>query len=99
MWFDNFVIPQDATNPDAAYAFINFVNKPEIAAKNSSFIRYASGNIAAQKFIDWGILKDKGIFPDRKTMDHLFTALPHDLRTQTTINRMWTNIKARKKPY
>jgi putrescine transport system substrate-binding protein len=37
MWFDNLAIPQDAPHLDNAYAFINFMQRPEIAALNSNF--------------------------------------------------------------
>ena len=41
------------------YEFINYLQKPEVAAKNSNFISYANGNLASQKFIDKSILDDK----------------------------------------
>ena len=47
MWFDSMAIPADAPNKDNALAFINFMMKPEIAARNSNFVSYASGNLAA----------------------------------------------------
>jgi putrescine transport system substrate-binding protein len=52
LWFDNIAIPRDARNVDEAHAFIDFLQRPEIAAKNSNFIAYANGNLASQKFID-----------------------------------------------
>ncbi len=99
MWFDNFIIPKDAENPDAAYAFIDFVNRPEMAAKNGMFIRYASNNLAAQKFLGKDMLNDPGIYPPPEVMKHLFTVTPYERKTQTALNRMWTNIKANRKPY
>src|SRR5215471_7657530 len=61
LWFDNVAIPRDARNSDEALAFINYLQKPEVAAKNSNFISYANGNLASQKFIDRAILDDKTI--------------------------------------
>ncbi len=49
MWFDNLAIPKDARNVAEAHAFIDYLLKPEIAAKNSNFISYANGNLASQK--------------------------------------------------
>jgi putrescine transport system substrate-binding protein len=99
MWFDNFVIPADAGNPDAAYAFIDFVNRPQIAAKNSEFISYANGNLESQKFLSRDILDNPNIYPKPAIMKQLYTITPYDQKTQAAVNRMWTNIRAKRKPY
>ncbi|MES2907527.1 MAG: polyamine ABC transporter substrate-binding protein [Pseudomonadota bacterium] len=99
LWFDNFVIPKDAANADAAYAFIDFLNRPEMAAKNSNMLNFASGNLEAQKFVDKDILENPGIYPPADVMQMLFTVTPYDRKTQSAVNRMWTNIKANRKPY
>jgi len=52
LWFDNLAIPKDAKNVAQAHAFINYLQKPEVAAKNSNLISYANGNLASQRFID-----------------------------------------------
>ena len=57
MWFDNFAIPKDAKNVAEAHAFIDYMLRPEVAAKNSNFIAYANGNLASQKFIDKAVLE------------------------------------------
>jgi putrescine transport system substrate-binding protein len=93
LWFDNLAIPKDAGNPAEALALINFLMKPEIAAKNSNFISYANGNKASQAFIDKAILDDKTIFPDAAVMATLYTISAHDARTTRLMNRLWTRIK------
>ena len=45
-------IPADAPHPDEAHAFINYLLKPEVAAKTSNFVTYANGNKASQQLID-----------------------------------------------
>src|SRR5882724_5144477 len=96
LWFDNLAIPKDARNADEAYALIDYLQKPEVAAKNSSFISYANGNLASQKFIDKSILDDKTIYPDEATMRQLYTISAHDPKTQRLMNRLWTRIKTGK---
>jgi putrescine transport system substrate-binding protein len=93
LWFDNLAIPKDAGNVVEAHELINFLMKPEIAAKNSNFIAYANGNKSSQAFIDKAILNDKNIYPDEATMRTLFTISAHDARTQRLMNRLWTRIK------
>jgi putrescine transport system substrate-binding protein len=93
LWFDNLAIPRDARHPAEAHALINFLLRPEIAAKNTNFIAYANGVAASRPFVDRTILEDRGIYPDAATMQHLYTITAHDQKTQRLINRLWTRIK------
>src|SRR5256714_8640189 len=93
LWFDNFALPRDAKNIAEAHAFIDFLQKPEIAAKNSNLVAYANGNLASQKFIDKSILDDRTIYPDEATMSRLYTISAHDAKTTRLMNRLWTRIK------
>jgi putrescine transport system substrate-binding protein len=93
MWFDNLAIPKDARNVAEAYAFIDYLQRPEVAAKNSNFIRYANGNLASQKFIDAAVLNDRTVYPDAATMAKLYIISANDQRTQRLLNRLWARIK------
>jgi putrescine transport system substrate-binding protein len=93
LWFDNLAIPRDAKNVAEANEFINYLQRPEVAAKNTNFISYANGNLASQKFIDKAILDDKTIYPDEAAMRQLYTISAHDPKTQRLMNRLWTRIK------
>jgi putrescine transport system substrate-binding protein len=93
MWFDNLAIPKDAPHPDAAYAFINFMLDPRVAAANSDRVAYANGNLASQKFIDKKVLDDPGVYPDAATMAKLYTVGARSPRAQRLINRIWTRVK------
>src|SRR2546429_2402161 len=93
LWFDNIAIPRDARNVAEAEAFINYLQQPGVAAKNTNFISYANGNLASQKFIDKAILDDNAIYPDEATMRKLYTISAHDPKTQRLMNRLWTRIK------
>ena len=93
LWFDNLAIPKDARNVAEAHAFIDYLQKPEVAAKNSNFISYANGNLASQNFIDKAVLDDRTIYPDEATMSRLYTIKAYDAATQRLMNRLWTRIK------
>ncbi len=41
LWIDGMVITKDAKNVDNAHAFINFMTRPDIAAKNAEYIGYS----------------------------------------------------------
>jgi putrescine transport system substrate-binding protein len=93
MFFDNLAIPADAKNVPEAYELINYLYRPEVAAKNSNFLSYANGNLASQKLIDPKILDDKNIYPDEATLTKLFVITARDPATQRVINRLWTKVK------
>ena len=96
LWFDNLAIPRDAKHVAEAHAFIDFLQRPGVAAKNSDFISYANGNLASQKFIDKAVLEDPNIYPDEATMSRLYTVKAYDAATQRLLNRLWTRIKTGK---
>ncbi len=93
LWFDNLAIPKDAKHVAEAHEFINYLMKPEVAAKNTNFIAYANGNLASQKFIDKPILEDRSIYPDQATFERLYINVAHDEKTRRLMNRLWTRIK------
>ena len=93
MWFDNFAIPKDAKNIDNALTFINYMMKPEVAAKNSNYISYANGNLESQKFIDKEILNNPNIYPDKETFSRLFIVTTNDAPVQRVITKTWNTFK------
>ncbi len=93
MWFDSFAIPADAANVNEAHEFINFMMRPEVAAANTNFVAYASGNVAARKLVNREILENPGVYPDEATFKRLFTNTAYDERSQRTLTRLWTRVK------
>lgn len=93
MFFDNLAIPKDAPHVAEAHALIDYLLRPEVAAKNSNLVQYANGNLASQKFLDKAVLDDKTVYPDAATMAKLYTISAHDQKTQRVLNRLWTRIK------
>jgi len=92
MWFDQMAVPADAQHPDEALAFINYMMKPEVAAKASNYVYYANGNKASQEFIEKDILDDPAIYPDEATLSKLYTVLPYGPKEQRLVTRLWTKV-------
>ncbi len=42
-WADLIVVPKSAKHPELAYKFINYLLRPDIAARNVEYVWYASG--------------------------------------------------------
>jgi putrescine transport system substrate-binding protein len=93
MWFDNMAIPADAPNKEEAYAFINYMMRPDVIAKCSKFVGYANGNLEAQKLMDKAMLEDTTVYPDKDTQAHLFTPLPLDNKLQRARTDAWRSVK------
>jgi putrescine transport system substrate-binding protein len=93
MFFDNLAIPKDAKNVAEAHAFIDYLLRPEVAAKNSNFLGYANGNLASQRLMDKAVLDDRTVYPDAATMASLYIITAHDQKTQRLMNRLWTKVK------
>jgi putrescine transport system substrate-binding protein len=96
IFFDNLAIPKDAPNVANGHALINFLLRPEIAARSTNFVAYANGNLASQKFVDKKILEDPTVYPDADTMQRLYIITAHDQKTLRLVNRLWTRVKTGK---
>ena len=93
MFFDNLAIPKDAGHVVEAHAFIDYLLRPDVAAKNSNLVAYANGNLASQKLVDKAVFDDKSVYPDAATMGRLYTVSARDQKSQRLLNRLWTKIK------
>lgn len=94
MWFDAMVIPKDAPHPDEAHAFINFMMRPDIAARNSNEVYYANGNLASQAELEPDVIDNPAIYPDKEVLEKLFITTPAAPADQRVITRHWTSLKA-----
>jgi putrescine transport system substrate-binding protein len=92
MWFDQMAIPADAQHVAEAHEFLNYIMKPDVAAKASNYIVYANGNKASQPLIDKAIFEDPAVYPDEATLNNLFTTTPANPKDQRNITRVWTKI-------
>jgi putrescine transport system substrate-binding protein len=89
---DSFAIPADAPHPAEAHAFIDFMLRPDIAARNVNVVAFASANLAAKAQIRPEILNDKGVYPDDETFARLFTITTFDDKLQKVVTREWTRV-------
>ncbi|HHK5584506.1 TPA: PotD/PotF family extracellular solute-binding protein [Streptococcus mutans] len=71
LWFDNLIIPKTVKHKKSAYAFINFMLKPENAAQNAEYIGYATPNAKAKDLLPADIKNNKSFYPSKETIGHL----------------------------
>ncbi len=90
---DTFVIPTDASNPDLAYEFINFMHRPEIAAENMNFVKYRSPNLEALTKINPALKSKPTINPTKEQWNAAQPIL--DLGADTKLyHAAWDKIKS-----
>jgi putrescine transport system substrate-binding protein len=92
-WFDMLAIPKDAKNVDSAYAFINYLLDPKVAAANTNFVTYPNPVPSSKPMVDKAIADDPTIYPPADVDAKLFTfaVLPPEVDRQYT--RIWTELK------
>ena len=93
LWIDSLALTAKARNVDEAYAFLDFVLEPEVAARIVNGVHYAGANRAALDRIAPEIRNDPAIYPPKEVLDRC--ELIKDLgETTQLIDELWTEIKA-----
>jgi putrescine transport system substrate-binding protein len=95
-WYDSMAIPTDAPHAQNAHAFINFMQRPDVAAANSNFINYANGNVASYPLINEGIRSDSGVYPSAEVKARLTVDLSDSEQFSRSLNRTWSRFVAGK---
>ena len=93
-WFDSLAIPKDAPHAENAHAFINFMQRPDVAAANSNFINYANGNVASYLLIDESVRTNPGVYPPAEVKSHLTVDVSDSEEYSRLLNRAWSRFVA-----
>ena len=73
LFYDAMCIPTCSKNKENAEKFINFMQKPEIAAANFEYLYYATPNQAAyDEYLDEDVKNNKFIFPEDEYLDKCY---------------------------
>jgi putrescine transport system substrate-binding protein len=93
MFFDMLAIPKDAKHPLNAHLFINYLMRPEIAAKNSSAVNFANSNLASYPMVDESVRSDTSIYPTPEVKAKLVPDLAETPGFTRQLTRSWTRFK------
>ena len=93
VWFDTMAIPKDARNVEAAHAFINYIETPEVHAAITNTMFYPNANKEARKHVVKEVADNPMIYPDEEVTRSLFVIKPLPLRLQRDLSRMWNELK------
>jgi spermidine/putrescine transport system substrate-binding protein len=94
LWEDDWAIAADSQQRDWAHGLLNFVLRPEIAAQEARYTRYATGNRAALALLDPAARADPAIYPPPEVLLSLEPGMPLDQEGQARRARLWDRIRA-----
>jgi len=94
IWEDDWTIAVDAPNPDLAHAFLNYVLRPEVAAQEARYTRYATGNHSAMALLDEEMRNDPSTYPPQELLTKLEPGMPIDAEGQKRRAELWMEIRA-----
>ena len=94
LWVDGWVIPKNAKHKENAEKWINFLCRPDIAAKNFEYITYTTPNVGALKLLPPEYTENKAVFPDMAEVlkkGEVFSYLGE--QDEAKYNDRWKKIK------
>ena len=95
-FIDSWVIPKDAINNDKAEAWINYLCKAEVAAKNFDYLYYTTPNEAALDIIeDEEALAEEAIFPSEETLSRCESLHMLDNSVTDLYSKYWKEVKSK----
>jgi len=93
VWFDSMVIPRGARNQAGAEAFINFLNNPEIALRNTEYTGYSTTNRAAFELLPEEVRNDPVYWPSDEIINNS-EVFVHLGEHTAAWERAWTEVLA-----
>jgi spermidine/putrescine-binding protein len=93
IWEDDWAIAADASHADLGHTFLNFVLRPEVAAQEARYTRYATGNHAAWQLLDEEIRNDPATYPPEDLLMKLEAGLPIEAEGQPLRDELWKEVR------
>jgi spermidine/putrescine transport system substrate-binding protein len=93
IWQDNMCIMADSPNAYTAHVFINYMMRPEVAAKNEEYVLGLTPNAEAEKLLpaDLQELFKEGFAPDAETLKRVEWIERND--KTSAYAELWTRVK------
>lgn len=91
LWYDAIVIPKSAQNLDGAEKFINFLSRPDIAAKNADYIGYSTPISAAKELLPEELQNSLVAYPTKDMIANT-EVFKDPLDIISEYDRLWTEI-------
>ena len=93
IWEDDWAIARHAPDPGVAHLFIDFMLRPDIAAREANYTRYCTGNRTALALLPEDIRSDPAAYPPGEVLDKLEPGLPPDAEGAQRRLALWSEIR------
>jgi putrescine transport system substrate-binding protein len=90
---DVLAIPADAPHQRNAHRFINYLLRPDVAAKNAMAITYASGVAGSVALMSESLRDDPAVYPPPEARARLVPMRARSQEFTRSLMRMWTRFK------
>ena len=94
VWIDGWIIPADAKNVVDAHLFLNYMMRPQVAANDSNYTTYATGNKDAIGMVDASIANRIGSYPPPEMVADMYTLAVLPPKVERARTRAWTKFKS-----
>lgn len=88
LWVDLLAVFATSARRRLAEDFIDFLNRPEIAARNATYFRFATPNLAARALIDPALRSDPLVYPPEERLARFEVIRLPDTEVQRLYNRI-----------
>ncbi|HEY9884096.1 MAG TPA: spermidine/putrescine ABC transporter substrate-binding protein [Thermosynechococcaceae cyanobacterium] len=92
LWSDTMVIPKTAPNPDVAYAWINYVLQPSVAAQMTERLNFASPNQSAFDQLPAPLRNNEILFPPESLLTKCESVAPVKASIEELYEKYWTQL-------
>ncbi|MFQ5881253.1 MAG: spermidine/putrescine ABC transporter substrate-binding protein [Candidatus Methylomirabilales bacterium] len=92
IYYDNLCIPKISPRQETAEVFINYLLRPDVAARIVRYTMQASPNEAAKAHLPKAILEDPAVYPSTEVMARL-EAIRDVGQALILYDRIWTEVK------
>ena len=93
IWEDDWAIAAASSHPEIAHEFLNFLLRPEVAAQEARYTRYATGNESALALLDESIRSDASTYPSEDLLERLEAGLPLDEHGSRRRDEIWQAVR------
>ena len=93
VWYDAWLMPQDAPHQEAAYRFLDYMLDSKVIADTTNEIHYGNSNAASLPFVEPALRQNPAIYPPPAVLGRLFESQEVPLNVDRLRTRIWTRVK------
>jgi len=90
---DVLAIPADAPHPKNAHLFIDYLLRPDVAARNASAVSYASAVAGSEALLPAELRNDQAVYPPTDVRQRLLIMRAKSPQFTRAMMRAWTRFK------